>query len=466
MPTVIELEREYVTKHAKSKELYKRAMNYFASGVTHDARFEKPFPIYAVKAKGATKWDVDGNTYVDYIMGHGGLLLGYGDKRVIEAFQEQIPKAMHMGTSTELEIEWADLIQKLVPCARNSFVRATSCGGEAVAMALRLARIYTNREKIVLHAGSYHGKGDTTIFVSRGPPFGLSNVRGIPLGVKEDVLIVPYNNLDSVENAFDSYEVACIILQGNALYTKEYIEGLRKLTKEYGVVFIIDEVVSGFRYSAGGAQEYYGVTPDLAVLGKICGGGAPVGAICGRKEIMDLYSFKDDYWNRFTRINVGGTWNAQPLCIIGGTAVMKIIETENKSLYSRLYSIGRRLTKSFNDQAEDLGVSARAVGLPIDNPTTFSVNLFNRPVPPEMDYLWKSGPATFEDYESKASFNAGSQAGYAFYLSMMNSGVNAFHGRSFITCTKYSEEDLERTETAFSVALKVLKENELVGIAK
>ena len=466
MPTVIELEREYKAKHTKSKELYKRAMNYFSSGITHDARFEKPFPIYAVKAKGATKWDVDGNAYVDYIMGHGGLLLGYGDERVIEAFQEQIPKAMHMGTSTELEIEWADLIQKLVPCASNSFVRATSCGGEAVAMAIRLARIYSNREKIVLHAGSYHGKADTTIFVSRGPPFGLSNVRGIPSGVKEDILIVPYNNLDSVENAFDNYEVACILLQGNALYTKEYIEGLRKLTKEYGVVFIIDEVVSGFRYAAGGAQEYYGVTPDLAVLGKICGGGAPVGSICGKKEIMDLYSFRDEYWNRFTRINVGGTWNAQPLCIVGGITVMKIIETENKSLYSKLYAIGRRLTKSFNDQAEDLGVSARAVGLPIENPTTFSVNLFNRPVPPEMDYLWESGPSTFEDYDTKTNFNAGSQAGYAFYLSMMNSGINAFHGRSFITCTKYSEKDLTRTETAFGTALKVLKENKLVGINK
>lgn len=466
MPTLIELERAYEAKHTKSKELYKRAMNYFSSGVTHDARFEKPFPIYAVKAKEATKWDVDGNDYVDYIMGHGGLLLGYGDERVIKAFQEQIPKAMHMGTSTELEIEWADLIQKLVPCARNSFVRATSCGGEAVAMAIRLARIYSDREKIVLHAGSYHGKADTTIFVSRGPPFGLSNVRGIPSGVKEDILIVPYNSLDSVENAFDNYEVACIILQGNALYTREYIEGLRKLTKEYGVVFIIDEVVSGFRYAAGGAQEYYGVTPDLAVLGKICGGGAPVGAICGKKEIMDLYSFRDDYWNRFMRINVGGTWNAQPLCIVGGTTVMKIIETENKSLYSKLYAIGRRLTESFNDQAEDLGVSAQAVGLPIENPTTFSVNLFNRPVPPEMEYLWESGPTTFEDYDTKAGFNAGSQAGYVFYLSMMNSGINAFHGRSFITCTKYSEEDLKRTETAFGTALKVLKENKLVGINK
>ncbi len=466
MPSVIELEREYIVKHAKSKELYEKALNCFASGVTHDARFERPFPVYAVKAKGARKWDVDGNAYVDYIMGHGGLLLGYGDKRIIEAFQEQIPKAMHMGTSTELEIEWAEMIQKLVPCARDSFVRATSCGGEAVMMAIRLARIYTGREKIVLHAGSYHGKGDATMFVSRGPPFGLINVQGISSGVKEDVLIASYNDLESVEDTFDGYEVACIILQGNALYTKEYIEGLRKLTKEYGVVFIIDEVVSGFRYAAGGAQDYYGVTPDLAVLGKICGGGAPVGAICGKKEIMDLYSFRDDYWNRFTRINVGGTWNAQPLCIVGGIAMMKIIEKEQKSLYSRLYGIGRRLTNSFNDQAEDLGVSAQAVGLPIDNPTTFSVNLFNRPVPLEMDYLWKSGPATFEDYDSKASFNAGSQASYAFYLSMMNSGVNAFHGRSFITCTKYSEEDLKITEAAFGTALKVLKENKLVGINK
>lgn len=466
MPTVGELEREYVARHPKSKQLYERALNCYASGVTHDARFERPFPIYAARAVGTRKWDVDGNEYVDYIMGHGSLLLGYGDERVVAALQEQIPRAIHMGTSTELEVEWAELIQGLVPCARGGLVRATSCGSEAIMMAIRLSRVYTGKDKVVLHAGSYHGKGDTTIFATYGPPFGACNVRGIPRGVRDDVIIVSYNSLSAVEEAFAGGDVAAIILQGNALYTKDYIEGLRWLTREYGVVFIMDEVVSGFRYAAGGAQEYYGVTPDLAVLGKVCGGGAPIGVICGRREIMEFHAFKDDYWNRFVRIRVGGTWNAQPLSIVGGIAVMRIIEAERKSLYPRLYRIGQRLTRSFNDQAKDLGVAALAAGLPSENPTIFSVNLFNRPVPSDKEYLWQTGPATFEDYVTKAAFTAGGQAGYANYLAMMNSGVNAFHGRFFIPCTEYTEEDLQKTEAAFGTALRVLKENKLVGPAK
>jgi glutamate-1-semialdehyde 2,1-aminomutase len=208
--------------------------------VTHDSRFVHPFPIYASRARGTRKWDVDGNEYVDYVMGHGALVLGYGDDRVDAAFQEQIPKAIHMGASTELEIEWAELIKKLVPCARDGFVRPASSGTEANLLAIRMCRIYTDRPKIVLHAGCYHGTADTTIYASRGPPYGLYNTRGIPKGLREDVVILPYNNLPLVEETFAKGDVACILLQGNDLYTRDYIEGLRKLTHEYGVVFLMD----------------------------------------------------------------------------------------------------------------------------------------------------------------------------------------------------------------------------------
>jgi len=463
MPTVSELEKVYISKHPKSKELYGRARDCYASGVSHDGRHARPFPIYFTRAEGTRKWDVDGNEYVDYVMGHGGLIFGYGDERVMAALREQLPKATHMGGCTELEVEWAELIQKLVPCARDGFVRGTSCGGEAVQMALRLARIYTGKDKIVLHAGAYHGKGDTTMLVRRGPPFGVYNVRGIPQGVREDVVTVPYNNLPAVEEAFAGGDVACIVLQGNALYSEDYIKGLRRLTSLYGVVFIMDEVVSGFRYSAGGAQEYYGVTPDLTTIGKIIGGGAPVGAVCGRKEIMDYYSFKDDYWNRFLRIGVGGTWNAQPLPIVGGIATMKIIAAERDRIYPKVYAMGKRLNKSFNEQAEDLGLAALAYGLPVDNPMTVSINLFSRPVPPEKMYLWQTGPGTFEEYTVKNSFSAAGLANYATYLSMINSGVFSYSGRGGSLCTKYTEEDLQRTEEAFATTLQMLKENELVG---
>jgi len=466
MPTIDELEREYVEKHPKSKQLFERALNCYASGVTHDARFAKPFPIYATKAVGARKWDVDGNEYVDYVMGHGGLILGYGDERVLAVFQDQIPKAIHMGTSTELEIEWAELIKKIVPAARNGLVRPTACGSEAVMMAIRLTRIYTGRNKVVVQAGSYHGTGDAMLLAYQGPPFGMCNTFGIPPGIKNDVVIVPFNNLEAVEEAFATGDVACVLLHCNNLYTKEYIEELRKLTRQYGVVFIMDEVISGFRYAAGGAQEYYGVTPDLAILGKVPGGGAPIGVICGKSEIIEFFSFKDDYWNRFIRVASGGTWNAQPICIVGGIAMMKIILAERDTIYPLLYNIGKRLTKSFNDQAEDLGVAALAGGLPYENPTIFTLNFFNRPIPPDKMYLWQTGPASFEDYVTKNRFMAGGQANYANYLVLTNNGVHSMRGTSFYTCTKHTEEELQNTEVAFSATLRALKENHLVGLVK
>jgi len=463
MPKISELEKEYLERHPKSKQLYEKALRCFAGGVTHDARFAKPFPIFATKALRTRKWDVDGNEYIDYVMGHGTLLTGYGDKRIVSALQDQLSKAIHIGACTELEVEWAELIQKLVPCARGNYVRAMACGSEAVNMAIRLSRAYTNKDKVVLHAGSYHGKGDTVICATHGPPYGMSNVRGIPQTVRGDVIIVPYNNLAIIEKVFAAGEVSCIILQGNALYTREYIKGLRELAQQYGVVFILDEVVSGFRYAAGGAQEYYGVTPDLAILGKIVGGGAPIGAICGKKEIMELYTFKEDeYWNRFVRVAVGGTWNAQPICVAGGIAMMKIIDSERDTIYPRLYNIGKRLTKSFGEQVEDLGVTALAAGLPFENPTIFSIYFLKKPVPSEKMYLWQTGPTTLEDYETKSGFVVDGQARYANYLAMMNSGVNAFSGSQFVTCTEYTEEDLQKTEAAFGISLKILKENELI----
>jgi glutamate-1-semialdehyde 2,1-aminomutase len=463
MPTIGELEREYVEKHSTSKKLFERAQNCFASGVTHDARFAKPFPIYAANALGGKKWDVDGNEYVDYVMGHGTLILGYGDERVVNAFHEQIPKAIHMGTSTELEIEWAELIKKLVPVARAGFVRAAACGSEAVSLAIRLSRIYTRRNKIVVQAGSYHGTGAATLLAYHGPPFGLYNTRGIPSGVKEDVVIVPTNNLAVVEEQLTKGDVACVLLHCNNLYTKAYVEGLRTLTAKYGAVFIMDEVISGFRYAAGGAQEYYGVIPDLATLGKVPGGGAPIGVICGKREILDFYAFKDEYWNSFIRVASGGTWNAQPLCIVGGIATMKVVLAERDDIYPRLYRIGKRLVKSFNEQAEDLGVAALATGLPPENPTILDVHLFNRPVPAEKMYLWQTGPTTFDDYATKAGFAAGGQARYVAHLAMTNNGVSSFRGTHFFTCVKYLPEDLDTTEAAFGHTLRALKENALVA---
>jgi len=432
-----ELEREYVEKHPGSKKLYERALRCFASGVTHDARYVKPFPIYMVKADGTRKWDVDGNDYVDYVMGHGTLLFGYNDERLTAALKEASAYA-HMGSCTELEIEWAEMVKKLVPCARDGLVRACACGGEAIEMATRLARIHTGKDRVVIHEGCYHGKWELINVGRSGPPYGLCNVRGIPKAVRDLVTILPYNNPDLLRKVFAKGDVACIILQGNAPYTKDYIKAIRELTTEYGVVFILDEVVSGFRYAAGGAQEYYGVTPDIAVLGKIVGGGAPIGAICGDPEIMKYHAFRDgdDYWNRFVRIRVGGTWNAQPLSISAGLEAMRIIDRERDKIYPRLYEICDRLTRYLEEAAEASGIEASAAGVPPERPMV--------------------------GISPRFGSGASPLANYVYYLVLANSGVHPFGGSRFIPCFKHTKEDLERTGEAIHRAFEALRKGKLV----
>lgn len=463
MSTIGELEKQYISKHKKSEKLYEKALRVFASGVSHDGRYRKPFPIYASKAFGSRKWDVDGNEYVDLVIGHGSLLFGYGDEKVIKKIREQATQALHIGACSELEIEWAELIRRLVPSARKGLVRGTSCGGEAMQMAIRLARAYTGRDRIIIHAGAYHGKLDSTIIARSGPPLKTFNVKGIPQGVMKDVAIVPFNNLTAMEKELDKGGVACIILHCNALYKREYVKGLKELSTKYGAVFLMDEVVSGFRYSAGGAQEYYGVTPDLTALGKVVGGGVPIGAICGHEDILEYYKFKDDEWNKFNRISVGGTWNCQPISIVGGIEMMKQIETGKDKIYPKIRETSRKLGKIFNEQSQDLNVSAYAYGLPIDDPTTIRINLFKKHVPEEKKYLWRTGPETLDDYKVKSSYAADKLASHANYLSMINDGVFSYGGRGGNICTAHTDEDIEKIEFATLRSLKILKENNLIG---
>ncbi|MFB6310333.1 MAG: aspartate aminotransferase family protein [Salinirussus sp.] len=460
--TLDDVKRTYVDRHPGSQQLYERATDSFASGVTHDSRYMEPFPIYASRASGSTKWDVDGNEYVDWVMGHGALLFGYADNEVASAFHEQVDRGVHIGASTELEIEWAELIRELVPCAE--LVRASSSGSEAISTAIRLSRLHTGNDKIILQAGAYHGKDDQVNYAYNGPPFGHRNVAGIPESVTENVELVPFNDLEAVENLCAEGNVACVILHSNNHYEPEYVEGLRELTRTYGVVFVMDEVVSGFRYAAGGAHEYYDVEPDLAVLGKIVGGGAAVGAVCGSRELMQYHEFRDDdYWNNFRRISVGGTWNAQPLSIIGGIAMLRVIRERGDEIYSHLSEVGSRLIERFNDHAEDIGVPAIATGVPPEDPTRVSVHLLTERPTGDDRRLFETGPASFEDYERKQSLHA-DDAKKPFNMSMLNEGVFPHSGGlSYVPATAHTETDVETTSEAMETSLRVLKNEGLLG---
>lgn len=318
---------QFQHRFGKSAELFARAQRVFPGGITHDTRQLDPFPIYVNRAQGAHKWTVEGHDLVDYWMGHGSLMMGHNPPAVTAAIVDQLQYGTHYGACHELEVRWGELVQKLVPSAER--VKFTSSGTEATMLALRLARAYTGRSKVLRFHGHFHGWHDWLSLGIR-PPFDQPASTGIPGILWNEIIGVEPNDLEAVERALSAGDVACAILEpaggsmGKVPSRPEFLSGLRELTRKYGTVLIFDEVVSGFRYGPGGAQEYFGVTPDVTTLAKIVSGGVPGGALCGRADIMDGMNFKpgDPQWNRTRRVNHQGTYNANPLAAAAGIAAL------------------------------------------------------------------------------------------------------------------------------------------------
>lgn len=324
------LEEAYRNAFPTSLTLYERALARFPNGVTHDGRYMRPFPIYIDRAAGSHKWDADGHDLIDYWMGHGALLLGHGRPEVVKAIAEQVGRGTHYGACHELEIQWADLVTRLVPCAER--VRFVASGTEATLMAIRLARTFTGRRKIIKFKGHYHGWHDNVM-----DGVGPSQERPLPgvlPAVFETLISLPSNDLNRVEETLkNDPDVACLILEptgelfGGTPLDPELLPGLRRLTEQFGVVFIMDEVVTGFRCSPGGAQQYYGITPDLCTLAKILAGGLQGGAVAGRREIMELLEIRPDIeWQMTRKMPHYGTFNANPLSAAAGVATLHIVE--------------------------------------------------------------------------------------------------------------------------------------------
>jgi len=314
-----------------SSELYRRAYQVFPSGATHDSRFLDPFPIYIERASGSKKWDVDGNEFIDYWVGHGALLLGHSHPEVIKAVSAQLAKGTHYGACHELEVRWGELVKKLVPSADK--VKFVSSGTEATLMALRLARAFTGKDKIVKFEGHFHGWHDS-VMPGVKPPFNIPASPGIPKAFLDNTLLCPSNDIERLEDILKSdSDIAAVIIEPTGgsfvvIPTRDgFLPSLRELTQKYGVLLIFDEVVTGFRVAPGGAQEYYGVMPDLTTLAKILAGGLNGGAVAGREDIMEYLSFKDSKWNRYKKIYHPGTFNANPLSASAGVATLDIIST-------------------------------------------------------------------------------------------------------------------------------------------
>lgn len=342
-----------------SEKLFQKAKKCIPGGVNSPVRAGQAVgidPPFISKANGCVIWDVDGNEYVDYVCSWGPMILGHAHPEIVNALEERVKLGTSYGAPTELEVEMADIIVEMVPSIE--MVRMVNSGTEATMSAIRLARGYTGREKIIKFDGCYHGHADS-LLVSAGSglaTLGIPGSPGVPQDLARHTISLPFNSLESVVQAFGKFgpEIAAVIVEpipgnmGVINPDQAFLKGLRELTNEYGALLIFDEVISGFRVAIGGAQELYGIMPDLTCLGKIIGGGLPVGAYGGKKEIMTRMAPQGDVYQ-------AGTLSGNPLAMAAGLATLKILK--EKSPYDELDKKGDILFSGLKRVAEAAGVN-------------------------------------------------------------------------------------------------------------
>lgn len=344
----------------KSNELFERAKQSIPGGVNSPVRAFKSVggtPVFIKSAKGAYLFDEDGNKYIDYINSWGPMILGHAYEPVVKAIQEKALDSTSFGAPTLLEIEMAELIKSMVP--NVDLVRMVSSGTEACMSAVRLARGYTGKNKIIKFEGCYHGHADSFL-VKAGSGVATLNIQTVPgvtAGVSVDTLTAPYNDLDAVNRLVDENEIAAIIIEpvagnmGCILPGKNYLEGLRKICDEEKIVFIFDEVMTGFRLALGGAQEKLNIDADLITYGKVIGGGLPVGAFGGKRKIMEHIAPLGNVYQ-------AGTLSGNPIAMIAGYTMLTELKN-NTSLYKELDEKCSYLQEGLHEVFEKKGIQHR-----------------------------------------------------------------------------------------------------------
>lgn len=346
-------------KFENSKKLYKKAVELIPGGVNSPVRAFKSVnreaPIFVKKGQGARVWDEDDNEYIDYICSWGPLILGHNHSKVLEAVNEIIANGSSYGLPTRYEVDLAELIIETVPSIEK--VRLTTSGTEATMSAVRLARAYTQRNKILKFEGCYHGHSDALLVKSGSGLLtdGYQDSNGITDAVIKDTLTLPFGDVEKVKEILLNRDIACVIIEpipanmGLIETHKEYLVELRKITEQTGTILIFDEVISGFRLALGGAQEYFGIKPDLTTLGKIIGGGYPVGAFGGKKEIMDLVA-------PIGRVYHAGTLSGNPISAKAGFATIKYLKDNKDKIYRELEEKTEYLVENIKKLAEKYSV--------------------------------------------------------------------------------------------------------------
>ncbi|MEM3695013.1 MAG: aspartate aminotransferase family protein [Candidatus Bathyarchaeia archaeon] len=411
----------YVSKTAKSRALYERAKKVLPAGVSYGIRFFEPYPFYSAKAKGSKLYDVDGNEYIDFWLGHTALILGHSPKPVVEAVKKQIENGTHYGTCHELEIALAEQIVKMVP--NVDMVRFANSGTEANMYAVRLARTYTKRRKIAKFEGGWHG-GYDALHIGVKYPFDMPESAGLTLGATQDTMLLPFNDSEGVRKKLrDEKDVAAIIIEpvlgagGGIPAKKEFLKELREICDEKDILLIFDEVITGFRLAPGGAQQFFGVKSDITVFGKILGGGFPVGAFCGRREIME--KLDTTIYERPNYAFHGGTFTANPITMTAGLATLKILE--DGKLIRELNALGDKIREELKEIFEKNEVDAQVTG----TSSIFNVHFTSENV--------KDAKAAFmADRKKLLEYNLELIANGVFFLPTHNGTLSTAHTKSDI----------------------------------
>jgi len=422
----------YRTKTRLSEQLFKRSKGVMPGGISHNVHYFPPYPFFVRKGKGSRIWDVDGNEYVDLWMGHYTHILGHHPDVIVQAAQYQLEEGIHWGIVFEKQVEWAELIRDLVPCAE--MVRFCCSGTEATMYAVRLARAFTGKKTILKMAGGWHGaSSDLSLGIKM--PYERDESLGLFPELQHHTKVIFFNDLSkSLEIIHkNKKDLAGIILEpvigegGFIPATAEYLKMLRSETERVGALLIFDEVITGFRVALGGAQERFGILPDLTTLGKIVGGGFPVGALVGKKEILEKTSpeLKGSKWERI--LIGGGTFSSHPFTAAAGLAMLNHLKNHEEEVYPLLEAKGEKVRKGVQEALRGEGLIATVTGIG---------SLFQTHFPSQKEVMLNSPHLIhqFTDVEKRE---------VEFRIRMLTKGVFVMHGGGGLSIA-HSDGDIDK----------------------
>lgn len=437
-----EIIKKYTQKYKKSQQLFTQGGRIIA-GSGHESRPQKPFPIFVENAKGAVKFDVEGNRIIDYQMGFGSLLLGHSHPVVMEKVAKRLENGTHLGALSELELIWGSQVKKLIPSAE--LVRFTSSGSESTLLAMRLARAFTGKKKIIKFKQHYHGWHDYAV-----PESGLNTDFGVPKETTDTVAVLEPEISIISKYLENNQDVAGVIFEATGahwgqlpLKNPDFMQDLRNLTTKHNIVMIMDEVICGFRISDGGAQKKYGVLPDLTTMAKIVAGGLPGGAVAGKEEIMSLLNEGSHYKNMYHP----GTFNGNPVSATAGIETLNIIS--NEPINEKADANADKLRDGLKEVLDKMEVQGHVHGV---------ASIVHIALGVEGEYLNGVSNVPHSELFEATSGNLPRMVKLAF----LNEGIDIMGGIGFMLSSEHTDADINQTLYGFQNVLSSLRSDRII----